>query len=194
MSRSHSQANDIFFAEQMPGKEKERWKVMWAKSGRTDFDSSSKQTHLVLENGKIYEGSPGQANYKVYQFSELRSPIPLPKITVSDDVRTLTNRELLPWHNASLDKLAELQWRLSIPMMVFVLTFLALPLSKVNARSGKYARLVPALLLYILYANLMFMGRDWLVQGITPWWLGLWWLHGSFFCLGGILFYWQRKA
>ncbi len=193
MSRSHTQANDIFFAEQVPGKEHGEWKIMWAESGKTRFNVKTNQTSLVLEHGRIYEGSPGKSNYKVYQFAQLESAIPMPNITVSDDVRTLNNRELFPVHNKDLERVAELQWRLSIPIMVFVLTFLALPLSKVNSRQGKYARLIPALLLYILYANFMFMGRDWLVQGSVPWWLGLWWLHGTFLLIALMLIVWQRK-
>ncbi len=193
MTRSHTEAKDIFFAEQVPGKNHPEYKVMWAASGKTKYDIVDKQTNLILNDGLLYEGVPGQADYKVYQFSKLVAPMPTPNIIVSDDVRTLTNKQLLPFNNKNLNLVAELQWRLSIPLMVLSLTFLALPFSKVNARQGKYARLIPALIIYILYANLMFMGRDWLVQGIVPWWLGLWWLHGLIFLLALTLMYWQKK-
>jgi len=193
MTRSHSQAKDIFFAEQVPGAKHNEYKVLWAASGKTEYDNKKNQTNLVLKDGLLYEGKPGQADYKTYQFGKLVAPMPTPNIIVSDDVRTLSNKQLLPFDNKNLDLVAELQWRISIPIMVLSLTFLALPLSKVNARQGKYARLIPALIIYILYANLMFMGRDWIVQGNIPWWLGLWWLHGLVFLLALTIMYWQKK-
>lgn len=193
MSRSHTQANNIFLAEQGEGALAGTWKILWAETGGTRVNPLTNQTEMILKDGRLYEGSPGQSNYRLYQFGELNSVIPLPKINVADDVRTLKNRELLPWHNKKTGYVAELNWRASIPIMVFVLTLLALPLSKVNARQGKYARLVPALLLYILYANFMFIGRDYLAKGIVPWWLGLWWVHGIFIAIALSIIIWQRK-
>ena len=193
MTRAHTEANNIFFAEQGSGALEGTWKILWAEKGKTKVNPKTSQTELVLENGRIYEGKPGQSNYKIYQFGQLNSVIPMPQINVADDVRTLNNKKLLPWNNKNLEYVAELNWRISIPMMVFVLTLLALPLSKVNSRQGKYARLVPALLLYIIYANLMFLGRDWITKDIIPWWLGLWWLHSAFASIALSMMLWQRK-
>jgi lipopolysaccharide export system permease protein len=50
-------------------------------------------------------------------------------------------------------------------------------LSRINPRSGKYAKLFPAIIIYILYANLMFIGRNAVVSGSIPQWTGLWWIH-----------------
>lgn len=193
MTRSHTEAEHIFFAEQDSGKLAGSWKILWAEKGKTQLNPTTNRTELVLEDGHIYKGKSGQSNYKIYQFGKLNSVIPMPQINVADDVRTLQNGKLLPFNNSNLDYVAELNWRISIPLMVFVLTLLALPLSKVNSRQGKYARLVPALLLYIFYANLMFLGRDWLAKGVIPWWGGVWWLHGIFIISAISIMMWQRK-
>lgn len=193
ISASNTEANGIFYAEKIPTKPLSSWKIMWAAKGKTKSNDAEVNT-LVLENGHIYQGRPGQANYKTVHFGKLETDIPQPVITVSDDVRTLSTKQLLPWHNKQLNKVAELHWRIAIPTMVFILTLLALPLSKVNARQGKYARLVPALLLYILYANFLFIGRDWLVQAKVPWWLGLWWLHGGMLLIAMGLLYFQKQV
>ena len=61
--------------------------------------------------------------------------------------------------------------------MVVVLTLIAVPLSRVNPRAGKYANLLPALGLFFIYANFMFIARDWVAHATVPTWFGMWWLH-----------------
>lgn len=81
---------------------------------------------------------------------------------------------------------AELEWRLSMPLSVIILGLLGVPLSRVNPRQGRFARLVPAVLIYIIYVNMLFVSRSWLEHGKISPWLGLWWVHGLFcYWLGG---------
>jgi lipopolysaccharide export system permease protein len=91
--------------------------------------------------------------------------------------------------NPDLKKAAELQWRFSVPLMLLTLTLVAVPLSRVNPRSGKYAKLLPAIVVYIIYANFMFVARDWVASGKIPPWLGMWWLHIAVALLGLFLIY-----
>ena len=77
--------------------------------------------------------------------------------------------------------------------MVLTLTLVGVPLSRVNSRSGKYAKLLPAIVLYIIYANLMFVARNWLAVGKTPLWLGMWWIH-VLFLLVGLLLLWRNQV
>lgn len=193
MKHNNTIAEDIFFAEQQTGEAHTSWRIIWAKEGRTHYQSSNNQTHVQLTKGHMYEGQAGKANYKVVHFNKVDAPLPTPEISVADDVRTLTVAQLLPFNNANLQYVAELQWRIAIPIMVLVLTLLAVPLSRVNMRQGKYGKLIPAILLYILYANFMFIGRDWLAHGTLPWWLGFWWLHGAMLLIAGILYIYQKR-
>ncbi len=81
-------------------------------------------------------------------------------------------------------KLLNLQWRLSIPIMVMVLNLVGVPLSRVNPRVGKYAKLLPAIIIFIVYANFLFIARDCFTAGKIPAWLGLWWVHVPVILLG----------
>ena len=65
-----------------------------------------------------------------------------------------------------------------------VLTLLGVPLSKVDPRQGRFARLVPAALLYGLYFMLLQVSRDALEDGDIPAVIGLWWVHAVFFIAG----------
>lgn len=100
---------------------------------------------------------------------------------------------LLPYNNENVAKAAELQWRLSVPLMVFTLTLVAVPLSRINPRSGKYAKLLPAIIIYIVYANLLFIARDFMISGKTPQWIGLWWVHLIIAGFGMFLI-WRNQA
>ena len=74
---------------------------------------------------------------------------------------------------------AELEWRMSVPISVLVLAVLAVPLSRSAPREGRYAKIGIGLLAYIVYANVLSIARVWLERGVTPEWLGLWWVHAA---------------
>lgn len=95
--------------------------------------------------------------------------------------------ELLNEH--SLDSNAELQWRMAIPISAFVLILLAIPLSFVDPRSGRSANLMLALLIYIVYNNLLSIMQAWLTQGKISPIIGLWPVHAFFLLLTFWMFY-----
>ena len=83
---------------------------------------------------------------------------------------------------------AELQWRLSLVLMVPILVFLAVPLARVNPREGRFARIAPALLLCFLYLVLLSAARSNVESGSLDPALGLFWVHAGFAILA-LIFY-----
>jgi lipopolysaccharide export system permease protein len=77
-------------------------------------------------------------------------------------------------------QIAELHWRLGLPVMTLILTALAVPLGRLRPRQGRYAHVWIAVLVYALYANLALVGRTWLSRGVVSAALGLWWVHAIF--------------
>ncbi|MFA5960651.1 MAG: LPS export ABC transporter permease LptF [Tatlockia sp.] len=193
MNRSHNEAQNVFLAHYVVRKEMPRWDVLWAKRAFAETDSKTREDFIVLQNGHEYEGLPGQLNYRVAEFDQYKARLPHPKVNgLKKDLRTASFKSLLPLDNEDKTKAAELQWRLAVPIMVFVLTLVAVPLSRVNPRAGKYAKLLPAIVLYIVYANFIFVSRDWITSGKIPWWIGIWWLHLSM-ALIGIALLWRNR-
>lgn len=191
MSRDHTKAHHLFLArlnaKNLPFL---HWDLLWADKAFAQTDPKTREDYLVLQEGHAYQGTPGKADYQVVEFGQYRARLPHPKIEgVQDDLRTTPISSLLPINNPDRAKAAELQWRLAVPIMVFVLALVAVPLSRVNPRAGKYAKLLPAIVLYIIYANFIFISRDWLVAGKIPWWIGIWWLHAAVALLGLGLFW-----
>lgn len=170
------------------------WDVLWADRAYIETDKKSNLDYLHLENGKKYLGFPGSLELQVASFKNSRSRIPNPDVTVKNDIRAVPFADLLPYNNPDTKKAAELQWRISIPFMIFPLTLISVPLSRVNPRGGKYAKLLPAIVICILYANFMFITRDWIIAGKIPTWLGVWWLHLVVIALGLFLLWRNRRG
>jgi len=61
------------------------------------------------------------------------------------------------------------------------------PLSVVNPRQGKFAKLVPAISLYLGYFILLNAAKFAIEDGKIPPSIGLWWIHLSALFIGGLL-------
>lgn len=191
MSHDRKKAKNVFLARLTIHNHETQWNIVWSDEVYAATMPETGDNFLVFKQGEAYEGMPGQANYQVINFKEYNVKLPppvYPLAYLTTDLRTAKTAALLPLINADSKKAAELQWRLSVPIMIFTLTLLAVPLSRVNPRAGRFAKLLPAIMLYIIYANFMFIARDWLAGGTVPVWIGMWWLHLAFLILGGFLF------
>jgi lipopolysaccharide export system permease protein len=133
--------------------------------------------HVVtLFNGRRYEGVPGQSDFRVIEFREHGIPIATPADVVGpQDPDTKPTRELWGMHDAS--DVAQLQSRASSPLMALVLTLVAVPLSRLRPRQGRYARVGFAIVLYFVYSNLLSAAKVWLIRGELPPLVGVWWVH-----------------
>ena len=169
--------------------EKRGLSVLVAESGRQEIQPDGSR-YLILENGYRYDGNPGQANYRAIQYDTYGVLLPKPEVSVELSAReAMPTRELFDSDNIRLQ--SELQWRLSLPLLVFIVTLLAVPLSKVNPRQGRFLKLLPAILLYMTYLALLIAARGSLDKGRIPPSLGLWWVHGIFFSIGMLMLYWE---
>ena len=83
---------------------------------------------------------------------------------------------------------AELQWRLSIIFLIPVITMIAVPMSKVDPRQGRYSKLISAAVIYASYFLLLQLSRDMVAEGEINATIGLWWVHSLFIAMGIILY------
>ncbi|MEZ5541701.1 MAG: LPS export ABC transporter permease LptF [Pseudomonadota bacterium] len=149
--------------------------LLTAKTAERTTDPASGDDFLVLYDGYRYEGTPGTANYRIMQFGRYGVRVDLPDAVDPGDLReSVPTRRLL----ASGDTwdIAELQWRLSMPLSVIVLVLLAVPLTRGGPRQGRYGRLVLAVLMFVIYYNLLVTAKVWVGKGSVPPLLGLWWV------------------
>lgn len=163
--------------------------VLVADSGRQEIQPDGSR-YLILENGYRYDGIPGSAEYRVTKYDAHGVLMTKPEVNV-----TITDREALPTSELMLsDKLqhkVELQWRLTLPVLVFVITLLAVPLSRVNPRQGRFLKLLPAIFLYMAYLSLLIAVRGALMKGRLPPGIGFWTVHVLFTLIGLLMLYWE---
>jgi lipopolysaccharide export system permease protein len=161
-----------------------------AEQGRSVLDANNNR-FLVLENGSRYRGQAGQADYQVVQFEEFGQLLPERNTTLGERRRSaLTLTELL----TETDKrsVSELHWRLAMIIIVPVIALMAIPLSKVNPRQGRFNRLIPGLIICLVYIMTLGAARSALEKGTIPIEFGLWWIHGAAIILVAGLYRWNR--
>ena len=130
---------------------------------------------LVLEDGHRYQGVPGKTDFSVAGFD--RYGILLPEVatdSLSVSRAGLPTAVLLASEDLKLK--AELQDRLAAPLSVFALMLLSVPLARSLPRQGVYGRLTLAVVIYAIYMNLIKLAEKWMSSGVTPEWLGVWWV------------------
>ncbi len=164
---------NVFLQRQVPTGEIE---VVLAERGE-QRDSADRDTRFfVLYNGRRYFGVPGTTEFAVIEFGEHGIPYRLPAAEDEElEPPAMPVRDLLG--SNELERVAELQWRMSIPIATFVLAMLAVPLSRSQPRQGRYGRIAVGLLVFIIYFNLLSAGRAWLEDGTVNASVGIWWVH-----------------
>ena len=149
-----------------------------AESGHTEVDEQGRR-YLVLSNGHRYQGKPGEAGYQIIVYEEYGQLVEKVRGTLLDERNAaIPTRELLS--RSDPVGLSELHWRLSLVLMIPVIALLAIPLSRVNPRQGRFTRLVPAMVLCFLYVVALSAGKSGIEREDLPAGLGLWWIHGIF--------------
>ena len=144
---------------------------------------------LVLVNGRRYEGEPGSAEYKIYEFERYAMRIETaearaPRAPTTKSVPTIDLlREPTP------PNLAELSWRIGLPASALILSLLAIPLSFVNPRAGRSMNLVLALLIYMAYSNMLSITQASIAQSRITLVAGLLGVHAVMLVILFVLFY-----
>jgi len=160
-----------------------------ADSGRQKIEQSTGNLFLVIGPGKRYEGQPGELKHHIISYDQhgilLRNKAVSGLGESSSEQRT--PYEL--WHSSSVQDRIELHWRIATPVILLVLSLIAVPLAYVPPRQGRFGRVGYALAVYIAYFNLMAVARGQLSTGMLPLELNFWWVHGIFVILAGVLFY-----
>ena len=143
---------------------------------------------LVMEKGRRYESKPNSAEVSTTEFERYAVRVQTKEAAPEPYTRqAVPSLQLL--QNRDVGNNAELQWRMAIPISALVLVLLAIPLSFVDPRAGRSLNLVFALLIYIIYNNMLSIFQAWVTQGKLSALIGLWPVHVFFLVLVFYLFY-----
>jgi lipopolysaccharide export system permease protein len=143
---------------------------------------------IVLQQGRRYEGAPGQLEYRTLEFDryairlESRPDQPIGERRA----KTMTTLQLLAQPTAT--NLGEMLWRISSPVMALLVTLLAIPLSYTNPRVGRSFNLIIAVLAFAVYVNLLNTVQAFVQQERLSFGVGVWALHAAVLGIVVLLF------
>lgn len=170
-------------------RQNDREQIWVAEKGYYWLDAVTGVRYLTLENGQITEGGEDTLDFGIVQFSrnDLRLPEPEKNIN-SAGVEAKPSKDLI--FTSSPEDAAEIQWRVSPAIAIIVLGLFAIPLSHSAPREGRGGRVILGILVYIVYANVLYMDRSWVASGSMPAMLGIWWVHALAL---SIAVFWLRR-
>lgn len=179
----------VFLSQRNPDDEKMH--LIYAKTGTMETSEIGEQ-QLVLFDGNQYEGASTEQAFQIVNFDEYRVTIaPRDQEQKRRKLTAMPTTELITLD--SIEAIAELQWRIAIPLSLPFLVLIAVPLSAVDPRQGRFGKMFPALLLYLGYFLLLLASRRVLEDGKLPPELGLWWVHLVMLLVGFGLIVRDRK-
>lgn len=147
-----------------------------ASSGYQTDEDATGERFFVLNNGRRYQLTPGdnQVNIQVYKKSAFRIE-EKGVVTKSRDKNETPTASLLAKYE--LADIAELQWRVAMPLSALLLPILAALLSRTSPRQGRFSKLFLAIIIFIFYNNALGLSRSWIESRELSPVIGLWWTH-----------------
>ena len=140
--------------------------IATARTGRIDVRDDER--FLVLENGQRLERRHASQELTLAEFETYATRISRTLLDPSQlSAKMLTLDELLIQPN--LENQAELVWRLGSILACFNFVLLALLMAQFNPRSGRSLQLMLALFSFLVYTNMINIGKTWVVNHkVTP--------------------------
>ncbi|MGY0217968.1 LPS export ABC transporter permease LptF [Endozoicomonadaceae bacterium StTr2] len=161
--------------------------LVMARTGAIEQQDDSGR-YLILNDGYRYDGTAGSADFRATQFD--RYGVLMDQNEVKKEAtkeKGFPTSRLLGSDDPRLQ--AELQWRISIPLLIPIVVLLAVPLSRVNPRQGRYAKLLPAILLYLFYLSLLIAVKGAVEDGKIPAEIGVWPVHIVFLIISVVIYF-----
>ncbi|RJG05602.1 LPS export ABC transporter permease LptF [Noviherbaspirillum cavernae] len=197
-----ARADRIFFVEAIAGDEAKvqnifvnsvkdgRSSVVVAKEGTIEIDSRGDK-FLVMSKGRRYDGMPSEPDFRMMEFQRYGVLVAQQAAALVGDTSARSLPTTLLVANPNNFNKGELLWRLSLPLMCLLLIVLAIPLGFVNPRAGRSGNLMVALLLAVVYSNMVSVFQAAVVQGRMPLHLAWWPIHLFAVLMIMLLFSWR---
>ena len=144
-------------------REPDREAVASASTGRVSFEGEDR--FLVLERGQRYDQNLQTGAKTIAQFEQYRLLTGEKASTGAADLPPKARSTLELWRRPSDLHWGELVWRLGLPLVSFNLLLIGVALSAFNPRRAGSWNLLLALLVFIVYFNLLNLSQAWVAAG-----------------------------
>ena len=169
--------------------------VVLASKATKYTDSKNESIYLRLEDGLRYEGLPGDENVNILNFDKYDLEIVSGEVQKSlsnfSEIEEKTSIDL--FLEGGLLANAEIQWRLSQPISILILSIIGVLLGKTTPRTGKGVNLLFGVVIFMLYNNGLLVAKNSIESGQLNPFVGLWSIH-ILLALCVIIFYQFRQG
>ena len=169
--------------------------VVLASKATKYTDSKNESIYLRLEDGLRYEGLPGDENVNILNFDKYDLEIVSGEVQKSlsnfSEIEEKTSIDL--FLEGGLLSNAEIQWRLSQPISILILSIIDVLLGKTSPRTGKGVNLLFGVIIFMLYNNGLLVAKHSIESGQLNPLIGLWSIH-ILMILCMIIFYQLRQG
>jgi len=153
--------------------------IVLALEAKKYTDAKNDSIYLRLKNGTRYEGLPGNENINILNFEKYDLEI------VSGDVQKSISSFSEIEEKNTIDLLreggpkanAEIQWRISQPISVLILSVFGVFLGKSSPRTGKGINLIIGVVIFMLYNNALLVAKNAIESGQLSPLIGMWSIH-----------------
>ena len=153
--------------------------ILLASEAKKYIDSESKSIYLRLKDGVRYQGIPGNENINILNFDwydlEIVSGELQKSIVIYTKIEGKSTLDLVKEGGRYAN--AELQWRLSQPITVLILSVIGVFLGKTSPRGGKGVNLLIGIIVFMLYYNGLLIAKSAIELGQMDPIIGLWGVH-----------------
>jgi lipopolysaccharide export system permease protein len=186
-TRGPQRALEHVFVQQRTG---EHLSIFVAERAEEDRSRDGTERTLRLLEGYRYDLDVNEQDYEITQYAAFAIRTVSGATEEREPERSRDSVALLA--SADPRDRAEFEYRLAMPVSTILLVLLAIPLSPVRPRQGKYEKVFLGLLLYVVYRQLLGAAKSWVADEIfagVPW---FWVIHAACFALACWLFRRER--
>tara|TARA_B110000259_G_scaffold96346_1_gene111449 strand:- start:576 stop:1742 length:1167 start_codon:yes stop_codon:yes gene_type:complete len=153
--------------------------IVLASEAKKYTNAKSESIYLRLKNGIRYEGLPGNENINILNFEkydlEIVSGDIQKSISSFSEIEEKNTIDLL--REGGVKANAEIQWRISQPISVLILSVFGVFLGKSSPRTGKGINLIVGVVLFMLYNNALLVAKSAIESGQLSSIIGMWGVH-----------------
>ncbi len=165
----------------------------YAKQVMTNPDSG--KTQLDLFNGRRYEIGANSQKYNQVSFQRYRITLTQEEKTNIDEKNVASQTIESIWQSAvrlnNPIAQAELGYRLALPWLIILAPLFAVPLAQVKPRQGRWLKLVPSVLLFVVLALSIISLKDVVKQERISVWAYCWLIIAFF--ISGLYLNWAGR-
>lgn len=169
LSDDRKNLKDIFFYQRAENENKPDVVILAKEASRVELEGDDASI-VDLSEGRRYEIFHNRPEYTQAEFKSYRLRLESKKAEFSgSEVESFTLSEL--WQKKSdVIVRSELGWRLSAPFVMWIALILAIAMSEVSPRQGRYYKLFPAILLFASLVVLLMAVKTRMTKGQLDIW------------------------